>query len=123
MVRVNNYLLRIATFLALVLIYFALTFFTNLSQNVIVSIAIILIFLILFTFIFENNSPNLLKVCIILFTFLVLPIFVLFYMGVFNAISRPWGIVLAIFIALIFGILAIVTMNKLQYVEVEYLGD
>ena len=59
------------------LIVFFLEFFTNVDQRTVISIALILIFLVIFTFIFViMGSPNL-KVGIILFIFLVLPSFVL----------------------------------------------
>lgn len=120
MIIVGKFPLRLITFLALFLMIFALRMFTNLENNVIVSILLISIFLIIFTYVFKIEGPNLLKTFVILFSFIVLPVFVLFYLGFLNSFSNPLvGIILIAFVMLL-GVLAIVTMIKLSIVEIEY---
>lgn len=120
MIIVGKFPLRLITFLALFLMIFALRMFTNLDNNVIVSILLISIFLIIFTYVFKIEGANLLKTFVILFSFIVLPVFVLFYLGFLNSFSNPLvGIILIAFVMLL-GLLAIVTMIKLSIVEIEY---
>ena len=101
---------RLIATIALFLMIFALRMFTNLDNNVIVSILLISIFLIIFTYVFKIEGPSLLKTFVILFSFIVLPVFVLFYLGFLNSFSNP----------LVLGLLEIVTMIKLSIVEIEY---
>lgn len=111
---------RLIATIALFLMIFALRMFTNLDNNVIVSILLISIFLIIFTYVFKIEGPSLLKTFVILFSFIVLPVFVLFYLGFLNSFSNPLvGIILIAFVMLL-GLLEIVTMIKLSIVEIEY---
>lgn len=111
---------RLIGFLALFLIIIALRMFTNLDDNVIVSILLISIFLIIFTYVFKIQGPNVLKIFVIIFSFIFLPVFVLFYLGFWNSFSNPIiGIMLIAFVMLL-GLLAIITMIKLSIVEIEY---
>ena len=108
--------LRLIAAIALFLMIFALRMFTNLDNNVIVSIFLISIFLIIFTYVFKIEGPSLLKTFVILFSFIVLPVFVLFYLGFWNHLV---AIILIAFVMLL-GLLAIVAMIKLSIVEIEY---
>ena len=57
---------------------------------------------------------------VIIFSFIFLPVFVLFYLGFWNSFSNPIiGIMLIAFVMLL-GLLAIITMIKLSIVEIEY---
>ena len=60
---------RLIAAIALFLMIFALRMFTNLDNNVIVSIFLISIFLIIFTYVFKIEGPSLLKTFVILFSF------------------------------------------------------
>ena len=112
--------LRLIAAIALFLMIFALRMFTNLDDNVIVSILLISIFLIIFTYVFKIQGPNVLKIFVIIFSFIFLPVFVLFYLGFWNSFSNPIiGIMLIAFVMLL-GLLAIITMIKLSIVEIEY---
>ena len=116
----HNNKLRLITYISLFLIIAALKFFTNVSNDVIISIAIIMVFLILFTFVFNTEGPKALKIFVIVFSFVVLPLFILYYLGVLNSFSSPLeGIVIAIVVILL-GVTAIFTITKLEYVEIYY---
>lgn len=115
----NSYL-RLMTFALLMFFLFVLNFFTDLDKNVIMSVSIILVFLIIFTYIFKTEGSNILKILIIVFSFIGLPLFMLFYLNIFNSLPMPWGGISVGGFAIIFGILAVVTIIKLNYVEIEY---
>ena len=112
--------LRLIAAIALFLMIFALRMFTNLDNNVIVSILLISIFLIIFTYVFKIEGPNLLKTFVILFSFIFLPVFVLFYLGFMNSFSNPRVGIILIALVMLLGLLAIITMIKLSIVEIEY---
>jgi len=112
--------LRLIAAIALFLMIFALRMFTNLDNNVIVSILLISIFLIIFTYVFKFEGPSLLKTFVILFSFIVLPVFVLFYLGFWNSFSNHLVAIILIAFVMLLGLLAIVTMIKLSIVEIEY---
>ncbi|WP_405273114.1 hypothetical protein [Methanobrevibacter sp.] len=112
--------LRLIAAIALFLMIFALRMFTNLDNNVIVSILLISIFLIIFTYVFKIEGPNLLKTFVILFSFIFLPVFVLFYLGFMNSFSNPLVGIILIALVMLLGLLAIITMIKLSIVEIEY---
>ena len=111
---------RLIAAIALFLMIFALRMFTNLDNNVIVSILLISIFLIIFTYVFKIEGPNLLKTFVILFSFIFLPVFVLFYLGFMNSFSNPRVGIILIALVMLLGLLAIITMIKLSIVEIEY---
>ena len=120
MILMEKFPLRLIAAIALFLMIFALRMFTNLDDNVIVSILLISIFLIIFTYVFKIQGPNVLKIFVIIFSFIFLPVFVLFYLGFWNSFSNPIiGIMLIAFVMLL-GLLAIITMIKLSIVEIEY---
>ena len=112
--------LRLIAAIVLFLMIFALRMFTNLDNNVIVSILLISIFLIIFTYVFKIEGPNLLKTFVILFSFIFLPVFVLFYLGFMNSFSNPRVGIILIALVMLLGLLAIITMIKLSIVEIEY---
>ncbi len=111
---------RLIAAIALFLMIFALRMFTNLDNNVIVSILLISIFLIIFTYVYKIEVPSLLKTFVILFSFIVLPVFVLFYLGFWNSFSNHLVAIILIAFVILLGLLAIVTMIKLSIVEIEY---
>ena len=120
MIIVGKFPLRLIAAIALFLMIFALRMFTNLDNNVIVSILLISIFLIIFTYVFKIEGPNLLKTFVILFSFIFLPVFVLFYLGFMNSFSNPRVGIILIALVMLLGLLAIITMIKLSIVEIEY---
>lgn len=111
---------RLIAAIALFLMIFALRMFTNLDNNVIVSILLISIFLIIFTYVFKIEGSSLLKTFVILFSFIVLPVFVLFYLGFWNSFSNHLVAIILIAFVMLLGLLAIVAMIKLSIVEIEY---
>ncbi len=120
MIIVGKFPLRLIAAIVLFLMIFALRMFTNLDNNVIVSILLISIFLIIFTYVFKIEGPNLLKTFVILFSFIFLPVFVLFYLGFMNSFSNPRVGIILIALVMLLGLLAIITMIKLSIVEIEY---
>ena len=112
--------LRLITLISLLLIVLLLTFFTDFNRNAIVSLAVIMLFLVLFTFIFRTEGHSALNIFVIIFSFIFLPLFVLWYLGIFNSLLWPWGSILLAFAIVILGILSIVTMVKLNYVELRF---
>lgn len=120
MIIVGKFPLRLIAAIALFLMIFALRMFTNLDNKVIVSILLISIFLIIFTYVFKIEGPNLLKTFVILFSFIFLPVFVLFYLGFMNSFSNPLVGIILIALVMLLGLLAIITMIKLSIVEIEY---
>ena len=112
--------LRLIAAIALFLMIFALRMFTNLDNNVIVSIFLISIFLKIITYVFKIEGPSLLKTFVILFSFIVLPVFVLFYLGFWNSFSNHLVAIILIAFVMLLGLLAIVAMIKLSIVEIEY---
>ena len=108
--------------ISLFMIIFILKFFTDLNQNVIISIALIMLFLVLFTFAFKTQGHSALNSSVIVFSFICLPLFILWYLGIFESIYWPWGsVLLAVFVSIL-GILSIVTMVRLNYVEIDLKG-
>lgn len=120
MIVMGKFPLRLIAAIALFLMIFALRMFTNLDNNVIVSILLISIFLIIFTYVFKIEVPSLLKTFVILFSFIVLPVFVLFYLGFWNSFSNHLVAIILIAFVMLLGLLAIVAMIKLSIVEIEY---
>ncbi len=120
MIIVGKFPLRLIAAIVLFLMIFALSMFTNLDNNVIVSILLISIFLIIFTYVFKIEVHSLLKTFVILFSFIVLPVFVLFYLGFWNSFSNHLVAIILIAFVMLLGLLAIVAMIKLSIVEIEY---
>lgn len=111
--------LRLITLIALFLIVILLELFTNINRNVTISIVLIMLFLLLFTFIFKTEGHSALNIFVIIFSFICLPLFVLWYLGIFNSLSWPWGSILLAIGVTILGILSIFTMVRLNYVELR----
>ena len=111
----NKNPLRLTAYVSLFLVIVMLVFFTSLDENMIISIALILIFLTIFTYIFKIEGPKTLKVIIILFTFIGLPLFLIFYLNVFNSLAAS---ILAGVLAIICGVASIITIVKLDDVEI-----
>ena len=110
------------TVISFFLIIFVLRFFTGINQNVIISIALVMLFLALFTFVFKTQGHSALNVSVIVFSFICLPLFILWYLGIFESLSWPWGsILLAVFVCIL-GVVSIATMVKLNYVEIDFEG-
>lgn len=87
------------------------------NMRAIVSIVLIMLFLLIFTFIFKTDGSKTLKGVMILVTFLVLPLFIIIYLNVF---TEFWSFVSALIIVGIIGVLSIVIMVKLDYVELKW---
>lgn len=87
------------------------------NMRAIVSIVLIMLFLLIFTFIFKTDGSKTLKGVMILVTFLVLPLFIITYLNVF---TEFWSFVSALIIVGIIGVLSIVIMVKLDYVELKW---
>lgn len=112
--------LRLISSVFLILLVLLLKFFSKLEDNVIVSIALILIFLILFTFIFNDEGPQALKIFIMLFSFMCLPLFILFYLGVFSYFSNPFQSLALALIVIALGALSLFAIHKLNYVRLKW---
>lgn len=115
--------LRAFAYASLFLIIVFLKLFTDLGNDIIISISIIAMFLILFTYIFNTEGHSTLNAAIIITAFIGLPIFLLIYLNIPNSLQGIWGGILMAIAALIFGVLAIYTIVKLNFVEVEYIND
>lgn len=115
--------LRAFAYASLFLIIVFLKLFTDLGNDIIISISIIVMFLILFTYIFNTEGHSTLNAAIIITAFIGLPIFLLIYLNIPNSLQGIWGGILMAIAALIFGVLAIYTIVKLNFVEVEYIND
>lgn len=87
------------------------------NQNVIISIALILAFLIIFTYVLKTHGPTALNVGVIIFSFIFLPLFILWYSGVLSYLSQAEGLLMAM-VVVIFGVLSIVAIVKLNRVEI-----
>lgn len=105
---------------SVLLILFLLKIFTNVSDNTVIAIAIIAVFLMIFSYVFKTEGQNSLKVFIIVFSFICLPLFLIFYLGVFNLFSNPLAGIAFVVLVLLIGITAVITLIKLNYVEIEY---
>lgn len=116
----NGTPLRLMTTAASILIIALLVLFTDVGLNVIISVAAILLFLILFTFAFDTVGHPTLNIFVIVFSFICLPLFVLWYLGILNNLSWPWGCILLALGVIILGMLSIATMVKLNYVELVF---
>lgn len=110
---------RLIMFISLVMLCLLLFFFSSIDQRAIVSIAVIGIFLILFTFIFKIQMNPSLKMFLILFSYFALPMIILIYLGIFD-IFWPWGGILALIMVLIYGMLSIYTIIELNYVIIRW---
>ena len=115
--------LRAFAYASLFLIIALLKLFTGLDNDIIISISIIAVFLILFTYIFNTEGHSSLNAAIIITAFIGLPIFILMYLGIPNSLQGVWGGILMAITVVIFGVLAIFTIVKLNFVEVEYISD
>ena len=113
--------LRTVLCISLFLVLVLLGIFTNLNHQIIVSIAIIGVFLILFTYVFTTEKGHAtLNVCVIITSFIILPVFILLYLKVPDSLPVPWGGVLAVLTVIVFGILAVYAISKLNFVEIEF---
>ncbi len=117
----TRHLLRTVLCISLFLVLILLGIFTNLNHQIIVSIAIIGVFLILFTYVFTTEKGHAaLNVCVIITSFIILPVFILLYLKVPDLLPVPWGGVLAVLTVIVFGILAVYTISRLNFVEIEF---
>lgn len=114
--------LRILTLISLFLIIALLEVFTDTDYKIIMCISIILVFLILFTYIFESNTPKTLNIIIMISTFIILPLFIAWDLKLYELLPGIAGSLLTLLTLMIMGFLSIFTMVKLNYVEIEYLG-
>ena len=113
--------LRTVFCISLFLVLVLLGIFTNLNRQIIVSIAIIGVFLILFTYLFTTEKGHTtLNVAVIITSFIILPVFILLYLKVLDSLPVPWGGVLAVLTVIVFGILAVYAISKLNFVEIEF---
>ena len=78
-------------------------------------------FLILFTYLFTTEKGHTtLNVAVIITSFIILPVFILLYLKVPDSLPVPWGGVLAVLTVIVFGILAVYAISKLNFVEIEF---
>lgn len=119
----DGFHLRLITIIALFSIVILLILFTDSAHNVIMSIALIMLFLVLFTFVFKTGGHSALNVFVIIFSFICLPLFVLWYLGIFDSLLCPWGSILLAVLVTVLGIISIATIVKLNYVEVDLKGE
>ena len=113
--------LRTVFCILLFLVLVLLGVFTKLNHQIIVSIAIIGVFLIMFTYVFTTEKGHAaLNVCVIITSFIILPVFILLYLEVPDSLPAPLGGVLAVLVVIIFGILAVYVISKLNFVEIEF---
>lgn len=106
-------------FISLVILCLLLFFFSNIDHRAIISLAVIGIFLIFFTFIFQIQMNPSLKVFLILFSFFALPMIILIYLGIFD-IFWPWSGILALILVAVQGMLSIYTIIELNYVIIRW---
>lgn len=116
----NRSYLRLISYFSLFLIIILFKFYSNLNDNVIFSIALVMLFLIIFTFIFKNEGSPGLKIFIIIFSLIVLPLFVMAYIGVFNYFSNPLPAILMALAVVICGVVSVIVMYKLDYAELKW---
>ena len=119
-ILVDKFLFTKLTVVFSVVILLSLYLFTNLDERVLRSISLILIFLILFTFIFKTRGMAILNFVIIVFSFIALPIFLLFYLNIFSSLPGVIGGIRMVGITVLCGILAIATMIWINMVEVRF---
>lgn len=118
MIIVNRSYLPLISCIALFMLLLLLKFFSGISQNAIISIALIMAFLIIFVYALRTEGQTALNVGVIIFSFLFLPVFVLWYLGIFSFLSWPWNVLLAIGV-MVLGMLSIATIAKLNFVEID----
>lgn len=111
--------LRLITFICLVLVCLALFFLMNLSSRMIISVVLVMIFLMIFTYIFKTDASKTLKVLIILFTFFGLPLFLFLYLDIFNSFPGILEILIPVILTAIFGFISIFLIIQLDYVELK----
>jgi hypothetical protein len=104
---------------SLILIFLILIAFTGLDHKAIISIALIMLFLMIFTYVFKTDGPKTLKVVTILFTFFGLPLFLLIYLDIFGFLTGILKIILSFIFALIFGVISVFLIIELDYVDVK----
>lgn len=112
-------LFRKITSAIFILFIIILIFFTHLEDNIIIAISVILLFLTIFLYLFDNSRFAVFKMGLMLFTFLILPVLIIGYLGIFTLFGF-WKGVIACFTAIVFGFLFIFTLIKLNYIEIEY---
>ena len=114
------YSLRTIAYAALILIVMAMIFLTEMDMKTVMSIALIMLFLIIFTYIFKTDGSKTLKVWTTLFIFFGLPLFILLYLGIFNFAGGVWTVIIPTVLALVYGILSIFVIIELNYVEIRH---
>ena len=115
-----RYLLRAIAYISLFLICIILKAFTNVDNDVVVSIAIIAVFLILFTYIFNTEAHATLNAILIITSFIFLPMLIVMILGIPNSLPGIWGWILAIVTVSFFGVLAIFAISKLNFAEIDF---
>ena len=108
------------SFVSLMMIFGLLVFFSDLPENVIISIAIIILFLIIFTYVFTTDGHILLRGLLILTSFIALPVFIFVYLGIFNAFHQFWQAILALAAVVIMGVVSIFAIVGLNIVELKW---
>lgn len=115
--------LRAFSYISLFVLILLFKMFAGLDNDIIISIAIMGAFLILFTYIFNTEGHATLNVFIFLSAFIVLPVFILLFLGILDSFPAIWGGILYVLIVIFFGVLSVISIVKLNFVEIEYTID
>ena len=116
----NRSYLPLISCIALFALLLLLEFYSGISRNAIISIALIMVFLLIFTYALKTRGKTALNVCIIIISFIFLPLFILWYLGIFSSLIWPWGSVLLAVCVIVLGALSIFAMVRLNYVELDF---
>ena len=112
--------LRVISFVALLMLLALLVFFSDLPNNVIISIAIIMLFLMIFTYVFTTKVSALLNVVLVLISFIMLPVFILIYLGILSTFSQIWQSIMFLVAVVIVGLFSIQIIIILDIVELKW---
>ena len=115
-----NRQLMAVSFVLLMMILGLLVFLSHLPENVIISIAIIILFLIIFTYIFSADGHILLRGLLIVTSFIALPVLIFVYLGIFDAFPQFWQAILALAAVVLTGAVSIFTIVGLNIVELTW---
>ena len=115
--------LRAFSYISLFVLILLFKMFAGLDNDIIISIAIMGAFLILFTYIFNTEGHTTLNVFIFLSAFIVLPVFILLFLGILDSFPAILGGILYVLIVIFFGVLSVISIVKLNFVEIEYTID
>lgn len=117
----KKHIFNIIPIISIVLLCLVLKF-AEISNGMIISIALIMIFLIIFNQAVKTPNHLKLKIFIILFSFFVLPLIVLYNLNVFSSLTLFGSMLMVIFVIL-FAVLTIYTMIEVNLVEIEFEGE